>query len=58
MPKDWMKSAVKRPGALRQKLNAKPGKPIPPAKLKKAAKAPGLEGQEARLAEIFRKYKP
>jgi len=54
---NWIEDAVKKPGALRAQLGAKPGKPIPRKKLAKAAKAPGKLGQRARLAETFRKMK-
>ena len=50
---NWIAGAVKHKGALRKELGAKPGQPIPQAKLAKAAKAPGKEGQRARLAETL-----
>ena len=56
-PKNWIKSAVKKPGALRAELGVKPGKTIPAKTLATAAKAPGKEGQRARLAETFKKMK-
>ncbi len=46
----WIQKAIKKPGALRSALGAKKGKPIPAAKLAKAAKAKGKLGQRARLA--------
>jgi hypothetical protein len=52
--KNWIAGAIKKPGALRESLGAKPGKPIPPAKLAKAAKAPGKMGQRARLAQTLK----
>jgi hypothetical protein len=50
----WIQGAIKKPGALRKELDAKPGKPIPAKKLKAAAKKPGKEGQRARLAETLK----
>lgn len=52
--KNWISGAIKRPGALRQELGAKPGKNIPAKKLATAAKAPGLLGQQARLAQTLK----
>ena len=53
--KNWIKGAIKRPGALRRKLGAKKGKPIPKAKIAAAAKKPGRLGREARLAQTLAK---
>jgi hypothetical protein len=53
----WIQSAIKKPGALRKQLGAKPGKPIPAAKLAKAAKAKGKLGQRARLAQTLKKMR-
>ena len=53
----WIKDAIKKPGALRKQLGAKPGKPIPAKKLAAAAKAPGKLGQRARLAQTLKKMK-
>lgn len=53
----WIQKAIKKPGALRAQLGAKPGKPIPAAKLAKAAKAPGKLGQRARLAVTLGKMR-
>lgn len=55
--KNFIAGAIKKPGALRAQLKAKPGEPIPEKKLAKAAKAPGKLGQRARLAETLRKMK-
>ena len=55
--KNWIQDAIKKPGALRSALGAKPGKPIPAKKLEKAAKAPGKMGQRARLAETLKGLK-
>jgi len=57
MAEKWIQSAIKKPGALRSALGAKPGKTIPAAKLAKAAKAPGKLGKRARLAETLKKMK-
>ena len=57
MAKNWIKKAIKKPGALRKGLGAKPGKPIPKAKLQSAAKAGGKLGQRARLALTLGKMK-
>lgn len=53
--KDWIKDAIKKPGALRKELKAKPGEPIPEKKLKAAAKKGGKLGKRARLAETLKK---
>jgi hypothetical protein len=55
--KNWIKDAIKKPGALRKELGAKPGKPIPAKKLAAAAKKPGKIGQRARLAETLKGMK-
>lgn len=53
----WIQKAIKKPGALRKQLGAKPGKPIPASKLAAAAKKPGKIGQRARLAQTLKKMK-
>ena len=53
----WIKGAIKKPGALRKSLGAKPGKPIPAKKLAAAAKKPGKMGQRARLAQTLKGLK-
>ena len=53
----WIQKAIKKPGALRAQLGAKPGKPIPAGKLAAAAKKPGKIGQRARLAVTLGKMK-
>lgn len=55
--KKWIQDAIKKPGALRKELGAKPGEPIPKKKLKAAAKKGGKLGQRARLAETLSKMK-
>jgi len=55
--KNWIAGAIKKPGALRAKLGAKAGKPIPAKKLAAAAKKPGVVGKRARLAETLKGMK-
>ena len=50
---NWIKSAIKKPGALHAEMGVPQGKKIPRAKLAKAAKAGGKLGQRARLAETL-----
>jgi hypothetical protein len=57
MAKNWIKGAIKHPGALREKLGVKEGSNIPAKKLQKAAKAPGVMGKEARLAMTLSKLR-
>jgi len=54
---NWIQKAIKKHGALRAELGAKPGKPIPSAKLAAAAKKPGKVGKRARLAETLKGFK-
>jgi hypothetical protein len=53
----WIKDAIKKPGALREQLDAKKGEPIPAKKLAAAAKQPGKLGQRARLAQTLKGLK-
>lgn len=53
--KKWIQKAIKNPGALREQLGAKEGKPIPKNKLEAAAKKGGKLGQRARLAMTLKK---
>ena len=55
--KNWIKDAIKKPGALRSALGAKKGEPIPAKKLAAAAQKPGKMGQRARLAETLKGLK-
>ena len=48
--KDWIKGAIKKPGALHTDLGVPQGEKIPKGKLKAAAKEGGKVGQRARLA--------
>ena len=54
---NWIKDAIKKPGALRAELGAKKGEPIPAKKLAAAAKKPGKIGQRARLAQTLKGMK-
>ena len=53
--KNWIASAIKKPGALRKSLGIKKGETIPAAKLEAASKKPGKMGQRARLAQTLKK---
>lgn len=54
---NWIKGAIKKPGALRKSLGIKKGEKIPAAKLNAAAKKPGKLGARARLAKTLKKFK-
>lgn len=55
--KNWISSAIKKPGALRKELGIKPGKKIPAEKLNAAAKKGGKLGARARLAKTLSKLR-
>jgi hypothetical protein len=55
MPKNWIKDAIKKPGALSESMGVKKGEKIPAGKLAKAAKNKGVTGQRARLAMTLKK---
>ena len=55
--KNWIKGAIKHPGALHTELGVKKGNKIPAKKLASAAKKGGKLGQRARLAETLKKLK-
>ncbi len=57
MAKNWIKSAISKPGSLRKSLGVKEGEKIPAKKLAAAAKAPGKMGQRARLAQTLKGFK-
>lgn len=57
MAKNWIKDAIKKPGALKQALGVKKDQKIPAKKLAAAAKKPGKLGQRARLAQTLKKMK-
>lgn len=52
---NWIKGAIKHPGALHEDLGVPQGQKIPKAKIAKAAKAPGKLGARARLAQTLAK---
>lgn len=54
---NWIKGAIKQPGALHAQLGVPQGQPIPAKKLAKAAKASGKLGQRARLAQTLKGFK-
>ncbi len=56
---NWMKTAVKHPGALHRDLHVPQGEKIPESKIKKAehSKDPTIR-RRAVLAETFRKHRP
>jgi hypothetical protein len=54
--KDWIKGAIKRPGALRRKLGVKPGKKITAAQLNKASRSKNPRTRrQANLAKTLKK---
>lgn len=55
--KNWIKDAIKKPGALRKELGVKAGETIPSKKLSSAAKKPGKLGKRVRLAETLKGFK-
>ena len=54
--KNWIKGAIKKPGALRASLGVPKGKNIPAQTLAAAAKKPGKMGQRARLAQTLKGF--
>jgi hypothetical protein len=57
MKKNFIKDAIKKPGALRKSMGVKKGETIPAKKLDAATKAPGKMGQRARFAEMLKGFK-
>lgn len=57
MAKNWIKGAIKKPGALHEDLGVPKGQKIPAGKPAAAAKKPGKVGQRARLAQTLKKMK-
>lgn len=55
--KNFIQSAIKKPGALRKSLGIKKGKNIPAKRLAAAAKKPGKLGRRARFAETLKKIR-
>ena len=54
---NWIKGAIKHPGALHRELGVAKDKKIPAKKLAAAAKKKGKVGRRARLAETLRGFK-
>jgi hypothetical protein len=52
---NWIKGAIKKPGALHKQLGVPKGQKIPPAMLAKAAQSGGKLGKRARLAQTLKK---
>ena len=50
---NFIKKAIKRPGALHRALGVPQGKRIPLADIEKASHAPGRLGREARFAQTL-----
>lgn len=57
MAKNFIKSAIKHPGALHKQLGVPQGQKIPAKTLAAAADKGGKLGQRARLAETLKKMK-
>lgn len=57
MKKNWIKEAIKKPGALHKQLHIKSDKPIPEKDLKKAEEKGGKIAKRAHLAETLKKLK-
>lgn len=56
MAKNWIKGAIKHPGALRKKAHAKSGKPIPGKTLDKLARSKNpTTRRQANLAKTLKK---
>ena len=55
--RNFISSAIKKPGALHRSLGVPMGKKIPTAKIAAAAKAPGKLGQRARFAQTLAKLR-
>ena len=54
---NFIKEAIKKPGALRKSMGVQKGETIPAKKLAAATKAPGKVGQRARFAEMLKGFK-
>lgn len=57
MAKNFIKSAIKKPGQLHKDLGVPQGEKIPASKLAAAAKKPGKVGERARFAETLKGMK-
>lgn len=53
--KNWIKAAIKHPGALHRMLGVPAGHKIPAGMLSKAASKGGVLGRRARLAQTLKK---
>jgi len=51
--KNWIKGAIKHPGALHEQLGVPQGEKIPSSKLSAAASKGGVLGKRARLAQTL-----
>lgn len=58
MAKNFIKGAIKHPGALHEQLGVPKGKKIPAGRLAAAAKKGGTLGRRARLAQTLGKFRP
>lgn len=56
MAKNFIKAAIKRPGALHRALHIPQGQHIPLAQIEKASHAPGRLGREARFAQTLASF--
>jgi hypothetical protein len=56
MAKNWIKGAIKKPGALHKEMGIAEGKKIPEKRLKAASKESGKLGERARLAEKLKGF--
>jgi hypothetical protein len=54
---NFIKGAIKKPGALHEQMGVPKDKKIPAKALAKAAKAPGKLGQRARFAQVLKGFK-
>ena len=54
MARNWIKGAIKHPGALHKEMHVPAGKKIPAKRLAAAAKKGGKLGRRARLAETLK----
>jgi hypothetical protein len=52
--KNWIAGAIGKPGALHKQMGVAMGKKIPAGALAKAAKASGVLGKRARLAQTLK----
>jgi hypothetical protein len=57
MAKQWIKKAIKHPGALHRSLGVPQGKKIPKSKIAQAAQKGGTLGRRARLAQTLGKLR-